>query len=211
MPDSYCVKRVRIQAIGTPAPKGSGRAMLAGQKKNASGERVGGKAVFVPSGSKQNEMELKDWRSDVIQACMRVKRPEMHPVPLFHPEEPLAVAIIYRIPMRRTDLRSDLLTPKPGVKALSAHGRDPDKLNRATLDAITQSQRIWIDDSRAAAPMAARLYVQPGNWYGAEILIGLDELEVCRWYYDQLKGAREGMKKAAEQGHPAAPQQGLFK
>lgn len=182
----YSVKSVRLQVVGTPAPKGSARAM----------PTKGGGAVLLPSGSEANKAQLSTWRSDVILACRRWPLLPKHPVPIFHPEEPIAIGMVYRVPARATDLRTDKLTPRPSMKALAAHGRDIDKLMRSTFDAITQSGRIWIDDSRVAVAPPMRRYVLPGGWVGAEILIGTDIGQVIRWFYDEWKRAEAELAAA---------------
>lgn len=194
----YSVKTVRLRVVGIPAPKGSQRAI-----------NRGGRARLVAGGSDENKEQISTWRADIILACQRNPIPAKHPVPVFHPEEPLTIAIVFRVPARATDLRGDKLTPKPSMRALAAHGRDIDKLMRSTYDAITQSRRIWIDDSRVAAGPPVRRYVLPGQWIGADILIGTDELAVIRWYYDQVKKAKEEIEAAKSKA--LGPQQELLR
>lgn len=199
----YSVKRVRLQVVGVPAPKGSARAMPV---RGARG------AVLVPSGSQANKEQLSTWRSDVILACRRFQVPSKHPIPVFHPDSPLSVGVVFRIPARVGDLRADRVSPRPSMTALSAHGRDVDKLIRSTYDAITQSARIWLDDARVAVGPPMRRYVLPGSWQGAEILISYDAGEVIRWFYDQWKKAEKEIADAkAKHAPPPSPQQEMLR
>ncbi len=178
---------VHLRVAGKPAPKGSSRAFM---------NKHTGKAQLAPSGSRENEMTLRDWKQAVINACHTFPLPHDHPRPIFDADEPLAIAMIVRVPMRQTDLLHG--RPRKTARALAATGRDFDKLERSTWDAVTQSGRIWVDDSRVAAPHGLRRYVQPGQWLGAEIVVSSDVGRVIKWHYDQWKAAEAEFAAARE-------------
>src|SRR5438132_6290105 len=79
---------ITLDVLGTPAPKGSNRAMV-----------FGGRARFVPGGSKTNQANLKSWDVAVREAAVcQVEVATQRDVvgPLFV-ELPLEVAIEFRL------------------------------------------------------------------------------------------------------------------
>jgi Holliday junction resolvase RusA-like endonuclease len=138
--------------VGTPAPKGSSRAIL-----------VRGRAVNVPSGSDENKYRLRSWAHEVITEL------QAHPLPELL-EGPIAVVTLFILQSRKGDLTDD------GRLKLRApffpKGKpDTDKLLRATFDAITASAAVWHDDAQVAFPFAPRIYAPPGVSTGAWIAV----------------------------------------
>jgi Holliday junction resolvase RusA-like endonuclease len=138
-----------IDVLGTPAPKGSNRAMMRG-----------GFAVMVPGSSNVGQMRMKSWeravRDAALDACATTMR-----------DRPVAVAIVFRMARpqghwkKSGDLRGS--APKrPSVKP------DVDKLARATLDALTGV--AFDDDSRIVELALHKTYAEPGR-EGARIVV----------------------------------------
>lgn len=149
-----------LEVLGTPAPKGSGRAML-----------IGGKARHVPSGSNANRDQLRSWDANVREAAQRALEappydtlPET--VPLFV-QAPLAVVIEFRLmrPAGHWAKRGGL---KPGAPPAPATKPDADKLARSTLDALHGA--VFDDDSRIVELVVRKRYAAPGN-EGARITV----------------------------------------
>ena len=74
---------IEFDVLGTPAPKGSNRAMVRG-----------GRAVFVPGGSKVNQRALSSWADSVRSAVQSFVSGQTSPV---FTQTALAVAITFRL------------------------------------------------------------------------------------------------------------------
>jgi Holliday junction resolvase RusA-like endonuclease len=146
-----------IDVLGTPAPKGSNRAMLRG-----------GFAVMVPGSSNVGQQRMKQWERCVRDEASFIARfNSTHYGPTFM-GKPVAVAIVFRMPrpLGHTNKRTGALLPKaplrPNVKP------DVDKLARATLDALTGI--VFDDDSRIVELALHKTYAEPGR-EGARIVV----------------------------------------
>lgn len=149
-----------IVVRGTPAPKGSSRAFL---------NRKSGRAQIAPSGSPQNQANLKGWDGAVRDAAIAVFGAELT-APKF-----VDVALDVRISFylarpgghwgkgKNVGKLLASAPPFPRVKP------DVDKLARATLDSLTGI--AFDDDSRIAVLRVAKLWARPGH-EGATIEIG---------------------------------------
>lgn len=150
---------IAIDVLGTPAPKGSARAIMRG-----------GRAVSVPSGSNVNRDKLKSWdvcvRYQAVEAIVALG--EAAPTGPLFVEVPVRVAITFRMqrPGSHWAKRGGL---KPSAAALPSTKPDIDKLARATLDSLTGL--IFDDDSRVAELVLRKVYAEPGR-EGAFIEVG---------------------------------------
>lgn len=151
---------IRIDVLGTPAPKGSGRAML-----------LGGKARFIASGSSANQKALQSWDVAVRVAANDVlaerRSDEDHHAAPLYVETPLAVVLVFR--MRRPGghyAKSGSL--KPSAPRAPLTKPDADKLTRATLDSLHGI--VFDDDSRIVELLVRKEYARGGN-EGATILV----------------------------------------
>ena len=142
-----------INVLGTPAPKGSNRAMLRG-----------GRAVFIPGGSKTNQDALQSWAGSVRLAAQSFVSEQTSPV---FTQVPVAVAITFRLrrPGGHWSKKGGLRTSAPIAPCVKP---DLDKLVRATLDAL--SGVVFDDDSRIVETTSRKQYAKPGH-EGAEIRV----------------------------------------
>lgn len=148
---------IRIDVLGTPAPKGSNRAMLRG-----------GRAVFVPGGSKPNQVALKSWDVNVREAAIiRHAEHASSAAPLFV-ATPLTVAIVFRLARPGGHWHPKTGALKPKSPARPAGKPDVDKLARSTLDSLTGL--VFDDDSRIVELTVRKEYAAPGQ-EGASIAV----------------------------------------
>lgn len=143
---------IRIDVLGSPAPKGSNRAMLRG-----------GRAVFVPGGSKPNQAALQSWDVAVREAA----RPHVRSASPAYVETPLVVEIEFRLarPSSHWAKKGGL---KPSAPIAPAVKPDLDKLARSTLDSLTGI--IFDDDSRVTVLTIRKIYASAGD-EGARIVV----------------------------------------
>lgn len=83
------------------------------------------------------------WKQSVVAKCRELSSaPDHH-----YPRSLVKVEIAFYFPRPKSHLLSD---GKLKLKAPSAHTQKPDldNLAKAVLDAITESQRFWVDDSQ---------------------------------------------------------------
>ncbi|MES2211514.1 MAG: RusA family crossover junction endodeoxyribonuclease [Chloroflexota bacterium] len=143
---------VRIEALGQPAPKGSGRAIL-----------IAGRARHVPSGSNVNRRNLQSWDSAVRAAALttigRVNAPPFV-------GQALRVAIVFRL--ARPGGHWGKRGIKPSKPLFPIGKPDVDKLARATVDSLIGT--VFDDDSRIVSLDAAKVWAAPGN-EGASIVV----------------------------------------
>lgn len=149
---------ITLHVLGTPAPKGSNRAMVRG-----------GRAVFVPGGSKANALGLKSWDVAVRQAALGETAFKQSGAPVYVSKS-LNVTIQFRVarPMGHWHAKGGL---KPSAPPFPTTKPDIDKLARATLDSLTGI--VFDDDSRIVRLVLVKLYAAPGE-EGATIQV--DEL-----------------------------------
>lgn len=145
---------VTITVFGTPAPKGSNRAMVRG-----------GRAVFVPGGSKQNQSALMTWdqnvRHSASQACSGADGPVFV-------QRPISVSLEFRLARPGGHYAKDG-TIKRTAPSFPAVKPDVDKLSRATLDSLTGI--VWCDDSRIVKLRASKDYVDKAELAGVTIFV----------------------------------------
>lgn len=143
---------ITIDVLGTPAPKGSSRAMVRG-----------GRAVNVPGGSDVGRTKLKSWDRSVRESASDVIGKRTEPVYI---GVPLLVAIEFRMARPaghwgKRGLRSSAPS-SPTTKP------DIDKLARSTLDSLTGL--AFDDDSRIVRLACTKVYADPGR-EGASITV----------------------------------------
>src|SRR5436190_11822798 len=94
-------------------------------------------ARHIPSGSRANEKKLGAWKPAVAAAFAAAPRS--------WPSGPVAVGIVFILPLRAGDL-DPRGAPKASAPIAPEVKPDTDKLLRATLDALT-SAGAWRDDA----------------------------------------------------------------
>jgi len=151
---------IRIDVLGAPAPKGSGRAML-----------VRGKARFIAGGSKINAAKMETFATEIRnRVAIDVFDGSLPSVPPYV-DRPLVVAIVFRLarPASHWGAGKHAGTLKPKfASALPTTKPDADKLCRHVLDVLTGL--LWDDDARVVELLVRKEYAQPGN-EGATILV----------------------------------------
>lgn len=145
---------IHLRVLGSPAPKGSGRAI-----------NVGGKARFVPGGSGAGAKRERQWATAVREAVFVWCDGQF-------PEAPRCVgAVVVTITFRVTRPTGHF-TPKGALRKSAPHyptkKPDLDKLARSTLDALTGS--ILKDDAQVVSLVAYKRYAKAGD-EGADISI----------------------------------------
>lgn len=137
-----------IDVLGTPAPKGSNRAILRG-----------GFAVMVPGSSDTGKLKIKSWEASVRVAAQDIAR--------MFVQTPIAVAIVFRLarPGGHWSKNGGL---RPSAPLRPSVKPDVDKLARATLDAMTGV--VFDDDSRIVELALHKTYAEPGK-EGARIVV----------------------------------------
>lgn len=144
---------ISFDVLGTPAPKGSNRAIT-----------IAGKARFVPGGSKVNQQKLKGWDASVRERALEVLGPCLEPK---YRAQPLVVELQFRLTRPGGHWR-----PKGGLKPSApiapATKPDIDKLVRSTLDSLTGL--VFDDDSRIVSMIVTKMYAAPGQ-EGALIMV----------------------------------------
>lgn len=144
-----------IDVLGTPAPKGSSRAMMRG-----------GRPVFVPGSSSKNAAAFKRWEGCVRLAAIK----QRHSASPAFVEMPIAVALRFHLARPTghygTGKNSGVL--KASAPSVPAVKPDIDKLARSTLDALTGV--VFDDDSRIVELVVLKQFALPGE-EGARIVI----------------------------------------
>lgn len=135
-----------IQILGSPAPKGSSRAILRG-----------GRALHVPGGSSANQRAIKSWDASVRHAAAEKVGKRTAPV---YVGVPLSVSLVFRLrrPSGHWGKAGGVKPSSPNVPLVKP---DLDKLARATLDALTGI--LWDDDARIVHLACSKVYAEPGN------------------------------------------------
>jgi Holliday junction resolvase RusA-like endonuclease len=136
---------ISFLVLGTPAPKGSSRAIL-----------IRGRAVNVPGGSNANRTKLKSWDASVRERALEQlgERTE----PLFV-GKPLSVELQFLLARPSGHWGTKGL--KPSAPIAPATKPDADKLARSTLDSLTGL--VFDDDSRIVSLMVTKRYAAPGQ------------------------------------------------
>lgn len=147
---------ITIEVLGTPAPKGSGRAML-----------LGGKARFIASGSTVNQRKLKSWDSALREAAHaavgNVTAPPFVDVPLM-----LTIEFRMQRPAGHWGKGKNAGRLAPSAPRYPATKPDSSKLLRATEDSLIGI--VFDDDSRIVSTVISKVYAVPGR-EGATITV----------------------------------------
>jgi len=155
---------ITIDVLGTPAPKGSGRAMLRG-----------GKARYVASGSSANQRQLKCWDVAVREAASAaigaVSVPPFVGIALH-----IAIAFRMARPAGHWGTGKHAGRLKPSAPQHPTTKPDIDKLTRSTFDILTSV--VFDDDSRIVSATITKAYAQPGT-EGATITISAVREDMC--------------------------------
>lgn len=157
---------IRIDAWGTPVPKGSMKLVTKGK---------GGRPLPRPLMVADSSHELEAWARAVtgaaLVACMGLRRP-------WFADAALIVGAEFRLerPLPATVRKNG---GEPRVKP------DLDKLVRATLDPL--QGLVFDEDSRIVGTLARKRYTNPGESPGASLLVaelGADGViaELCIWF-----------------------------
>ena len=147
---------IRIDVLGSPAPKGSNRAMVRG-----------GRAVFVPGGSKVNAEKQRSFAAAIRERIAIDMFDGAEATSPVFVDRPLAVAIVFRLarPGSHWNKRGCL---RPSAPVAPAVKPDADKLARQALDVLTGS--VFDDDSRIVELLVRKEYAAPGR-EGATIVV----------------------------------------
>lgn len=140
---------ITIEVLGTPAPKGSGRAML-----------IGGKARFIASGTTVNQRKLKSWDTALREAALEA---------IGHAAAPpymglaLRLEILFRLarPTGHWGQGKNAGKLKPNAPAYPLSKPDSSKLLRAIED--TLNKVVFDDDSRIVRTHMDKVYADAGN------------------------------------------------
>jgi hypothetical protein len=156
-------RSIRFAVLGTPAPKGSSRAMTTKT----------GEALNVPSGSRPNAIALADWGGAVRNASLAaLGAAGFAGSGTFFGKVPLRLRIEFRMrrPVAHFNKKNGSLSPN----APRWHITTPDasKLLRATEDAMIGL--ILLDDRTISEPLVRKVYALPDP-EGA--IIHIEELE----------------------------------
>ena len=130
-----------IEVCGTPAAKGSNRAILRG-----------GRAVFVPGGSNAGRRKLRGWAAACVQAAQAAR---CEPI-----GGAVAVWVTFRVerPKSHYNARGEVRPLAPQRPAVRP---DLDKLLRATFDAL--NGLLWADDARIVQVTASKVFAIHGS------------------------------------------------
>lgn len=149
---------IAFNVLGTPAPKGSARAMIHPHTR---------KAILRPGSSKTGELKIRSWSAAVREAARDAAGRRAAPV---YVGAPLTVAIVFRVarPAGHWGTGRNAGSVKPGSPAAPMTKPDIDKLARCTLDALTGI--VIDDDARIASLCVVKQWAAPGT-EGASIRI----------------------------------------
>lgn len=161
-----------LEVLGTPAPKGSARAML-----------IGGHARLIASSSGRNETAQSRWATAVRKVALAQTEE--------YADTPLRVVIEFRVarPQGHFGSGRNATALKPSAPLAPTTKPDLDKLVRCTLDAlVTATKRgrvhhgIIDDDSRIVEVSASKVYAEYGR-AGARVTI--EEWQGRRLFTDE--------------------------
>lgn len=141
---------VTITVYGTPAPQGSKRGFV-----------VGNRAVVVDD----NKRPLRDWRGDVKKAAEATGSSMLL--------QPVGVEITFSLARPRSHYRTGKTTSHLLTGTAPAHPKgkpDVDKLARAVLDGL-KAAGMYADDAQVCDLHAVKRYASRGETPGAHIRI----------------------------------------
>jgi Holliday junction resolvase RusA-like endonuclease len=151
---------VILRVYGTPASKGSGRAILRG-----------GKALYLSGGSKQQQRQQEGWDVAVRDAVRTARA--AGPVPML-PHGPVRVVVTFLLGRPKAHYYTNRGELRPTAPKLCMAGRDLDKMVRATLDPLEAAGLIE-SDAHVCQIMASKEYVgqgePPGAWLAVESIV----------------------------------------
>ena len=150
-----------LRVYGTPASKGSGRAILRG-----------GRALYLSGGSKQQQEQQQSWERamrDAIDADGPGTDPFLTPV---------QVSATFLMSRPKAHYKAGTL--KATAPTWCDKGKDLDKMIRATLDPL-QVYGVLQNDSQVVRVVAVKRYVEAGEATGA--IVEVQAIE-------QVKGVR---------------------
>lgn len=147
---------IRIEVHGTPAPKGSARAML-----------VAGRARVIASGSTANQRALKSWDVALRVAAAEAVGPRTAPP---YVGVPLRLEIEFRMarPAGHWGKGRNAGKLTPSAPLYPAVKPDSSKLLRATEDSLIGI--VFDDDSRIVDTRIRKVFAAPGQ-EGATITV----------------------------------------
>lgn len=144
-----------LRVYGTPASKGSGRAVLRG-----------GRALYLSGGSKQQQEQQQSWDAAVRDA-VRVAR---NAAPFAMIETgPVRVAGVFLVARPSAHRRRDG-SVKDTAPYWCSNGKDLDKMVRATLDPL-EAAGVLRNDSQVSLLVASKKYADSGEAPGATVLV----------------------------------------
>ena len=152
-----------LRVYGTPASKGSGRAILRG-----------GKALYLSGGSKQQQEQQQSWERamrDAIDADGAGAR--RHPFLV-----PVQVSATFLMARPKAHYKAGTL--KATAPTWCDKGKDLDKMIRATLDPL-QVYGVLQNDSQVVRVVAVKRYVEAGEATGAIVEVqAIEQVKVVR-------------------------------
>lgn len=152
------MSEIVLNVLGTPASKGSARAIMRG-----------GRALVIPGGSGKNLKTMRTWDASVREVAAEAVAGAT--VPPFV-DVPLRVEVMFRLARPKGHWGKTGL--RRSAPAFPATKPDIDKLARSTCDALRGT--IYDDDSRIVMLNLGKEYAGPGT-EGATIRIApMDEL-----------------------------------
>lgn len=150
-----------LRVYGTPASKGSGRAILRG-----------GMALYLSGGSKQQQEQQQSWERamrDAIDADGPGTDPFLTPV---------QVSATFLMARPKAHYKAGTL--KATAPTWCDKGKDLDKMIRATLDPL-QVYGVLRNDSQVVRVVAVKRYVEAGEATGAIVEVqAIEQVKVVR-------------------------------
>lgn len=150
-----------LRVYGTPASKGSGRAILRG-----------GKALYLSGGTKQQQEQQQSWERamrDAIDADGPGTDPFLTPV---------QVSATFLMARPKAHYKAGAL--KATAPTWCDKGKDLDKMIRATLDPL-QVYGVLQNDSQVVRVVAVKRYVEAGEATGAIVEVqAIEQVKVVR-------------------------------
>lgn len=149
---------IAFNVLGTPAPKGSARAMINPHTR---------RAILRPGSSKVGEQKIRAW-STVVREAAREATGDRTAPPFVG--APIAVAIVFRMarPAGHWGTGRNAGKVLPSAPPAPMTKPDVDKLARCTLDAL--SGIVFDDDARIASLCVVKQWATPGT-EGASIRV----------------------------------------
>jgi Holliday junction resolvase RusA-like endonuclease len=144
-PDPVPIDGMWFDVLGTPAPKGSARAIL-----------VNGHARMVPGGSGPNAKAMRRWDAAVREAAAAAIGEVIAP-----PFVAVPIRVMITFHLARPGGHYGKQGLRPSAPRYPIVAPDLDKLTRLTADALTGI--VFDDDSRIVALVVEKRYALPGK------------------------------------------------